>query len=147
MKFKVTELRAKLSERGLDKKGKKADLVKRLQTIFRRLDTDNSGGLSHQELFEGLKKMQFNPAIKLSIEEFNRITQDRRLCNEEGEIEMRHWEGIMLGQLKLYAERMLGQSISAVTEDNDHMATLMFALQIMQRNTLRKFKCIPFVWE
>ena len=24
------------------------DLVKRLQTIFRRLDTDNSGGLSHQ---------------------------------------------------------------------------------------------------
>ena len=110
------------------------DLVKRLQTIFRRLDTDNSGGLSHQELFEGLKKMQFNPAIKLSIEEFNRITQDRRLCNEEGEIEMRHWEGIMLGQLKQYAERMLGQSISAVTEDNDHMATLMFALQIMLRN-------------
>ena len=66
--------------------------------------------------------MQFNPAIKLSIEEFNRITQDRRLCNEEGEIEMRHWEGIMLGQLKLYAERMLGQSIPAVTEDNDHKA-------------------------
>jgi len=110
------------------------DVCKRVQNIFRRLDTDNSGGLSHQELFEGLKKMRFKPTIKLSIEEFDRFTENRRLCNADGELELRHWEAIILAQLKFYAERQLGQAIPAVGDDNEHMASLMFALQIMLRN-------------
>ena len=110
------------------------DVCKRVQNIFRRLDSDNSGGLSHQELFEGLKKMNFKPSIKLPIEEFDRLTENRRLCNEEGELELKHWEAILLTQLKLYAERQLGQAIPAIGEESEHMASLMFGVQIMLRN-------------
>jgi hypothetical protein len=109
-------------------------VCKRVQNIFRRLDSDNSGGLSHQELFEGLKKMNFKPTIKLQIEEFDRLTENRSLCNEEGEVELKHWEAILLTQLKLYAERQLGQAIPAISEESEHMASLIFGLQIMLRN-------------
>jgi len=45
-------------------------------------------------------------------------TENRRLCNADGELELRHWEAIILAQLKFYAERQLGQAIPAVGDES-----------------------------
>eukprot|EP00960_Hanusia_phi_P075153 768380-Hanusia_phi.AAC.5 len=106
----------------------KADLRKRIQNIFKKLDVDNSGGLTHQEVYEGLRKMNFVPPIKISNEEFHSLTQDRRVCNEKGELDLPAFEKVMIRQMKLFAERQLGQM--TVTTD-DHTATMMLGIKIL----------------
>ena len=43
-----------------------ADFTHRVEDLFWRLDVDNNGQLNYQELFEGFRKMEFQPAVKLS---------------------------------------------------------------------------------
>jgi hypothetical protein len=73
-----------------------------IASTFRKLDSDRSGSLSYSELRLGLKKMDFTPPILLSEEEFDRITLNKMLCNEEQEVDQEGWENILRTQLLSY---------------------------------------------
>jgi len=58
--------------------------------MFDKLDSDRSGALSYAELRDGLKK--YKPPIKLTEEEFDAITDGKRMCSENLEIDFDCWQ-------------------------------------------------------
>ena len=51
-----------------------AHLVAHVEMLFQTLDTDDSQSLSYDELRAGLSKMDFDPPIRLSIEDWQQFT-------------------------------------------------------------------------
>eukprot|EP00960_Hanusia_phi_P025632 745786-Hanusia_phi.AAC.1 len=107
------------------------DLKKRIFDLYKRMDLDGSKGLSHQEMFEGLKKMPFSPTIKLSVEEYNRITRNGEFCNKDGEMDAELFQMAMIEQMKLFAERQMALSIPVVYKHDENIALIMLGLKLV----------------
>lgn len=57
------------------------DLDKEIDHLYDTLDTDESGGLTYEELEEGLRKLPFEPRIHISEEDFDAITEGKNLVS------------------------------------------------------------------
>lgn len=106
------------------------EMKKRCSDLFDRLDVDRSGALSWQELYEGLKKMEFKPRINFSQDEYNAITLQHTLCDADGELDKEAFEKTLRIQMLSFAERNLANSLPAVMRDDQHFGFVMFALKL-----------------
>ena len=70
--------------------------------------------------------MDFQPAIKVSKEEFQEMSAG--LLADNGEIDGEHMEAMMMAELATYAERMLALDIVGVPVRDEHLAAIMFAV-------------------
>ena len=70
------------------------DLSARIHKIFQRMDLDENGGISLQELNAGLKKLFHNSkdSCQLTSEDFEQITAFGDLTDEQDELELRSFE-------------------------------------------------------
>ena len=59
------------------------ELSQRLQALFRFLDCDRSGSIDYYELQEGLSSLALKPPVHISLEDYQDLTQNFTLCNEE----------------------------------------------------------------
>ena len=109
------------------------EIMLRLESMIDKLDSDRSGALSYAELRDGLKK--YTPPIKLSEEEFDAITYNKRLCTEDQEIDFDCWSAIMRQQMVMYCHRQLAVSIPAVIKDDKHLGMMMFAIKLILDRT------------
>ena len=106
-----------------------AELKSRLKTLFEILDRDNSKSISYKELAAGLRELRIRPRIQLSSEEFDSITQGRKLLNEQGELGFEEFEACLRYQLKLYVQRFLTSNMTRASRENPHVGSLLFALK------------------
>ena len=111
------------------------ELTRRASDLFDRMDVDRSGALSWQEMSEGLRKMNVKPKINFTEDEFNTITLQQTLCNDEGELDKHAFDRLLRIQLFAYAERNLANSIPSIVKDDLHMGIMTFAIKIILGQT------------
>jgi len=107
------------------------DLTFKLYSIFQALDIDEGGLITFQELYEGLHKMGFKPPIKLTLEEYDSITHDQKLCVGEGHLDLEGFCAVMREQLKHLCSRRLGNFIDNVREESGQEAMKMFSSKLL----------------
>ena len=76
--------------------------------------------------------MDFQPAIKVSKEEFQEMSAG--LLADNGEIDGEHMEAMLMAELAAYAERMLALDIVGVPVRDEHLAAIMFAVCTLLRH-------------
>lgn len=103
------------------------DLMRRISNLYARLDLDESGAIDLNELNEGLKKIPATANVVLSQDDFNIVTNNRALLNEEGELTPAAFEVMMLTQVKSFSQRKV---VAAMARDHDEDTDdLVFALK------------------
>ena len=103
------------------------DLMRRISSLYARLDIDESGAISLEELNQGLKKIPATQNLVLSQDDFNIVTNNRTLLNDEGELTPAAFEVMLLTQVKSFSLRKL---VSAMARDHDENTDdLVFALK------------------
>eukprot|EP00293_Proteomonas_sulcata_P007851 CAMPEP_0184297236 /NCGR_PEP_ID=MMETSP1049-20130417/8166_1 /TAXON_ID=77928 /ORGANISM="Proteomonas sulcata, Strain CCMP704" /LENGTH=477 /DNA_ID=CAMNT_0026606871 /DNA_START=30 /DNA_END=1464 /DNA_ORIENTATION=+ len=108
------------------------DLTERIKVVYSILDADHGGTLDFTELNEGLRRLKFEPPIALSPEDYDLVTEDRALCNENSELIHSNFERMMRQQLTLYAQH---QCANAMVQTDDRFSKrLMFVLKMMNLN-------------
>ena len=87
------------------------EVTRSLANMYKRLDVDQSGGLSFQELRDGLRKMNFDPPIILTQDEFDTMTENKSLCDDEEEVDVEAFETIMRLEMIKFCNRQLSVSV------------------------------------
>ncbi|KAJ1496272.1 Ion transport protein-domain-containing protein, partial [Baffinella frigidus] len=82
------------------------NLERRIQDIYACLDVNLSGSISFEEMTTGLKRLNFEPSIHLSHDDFAVMTEGVEL-NEKNEIAGVDFQQVMMNQLQLYIQRHL----------------------------------------
>ena len=77
----------------------------RTERLGQRLDLDENGSLSLNEINLGLKKLKLPRPIHLTHEDFDMLTMDRTLLDEDGELTPQAFEQMMLAELDGYVRR------------------------------------------
>ena len=104
------------------------DLMRRISNLYARLDLDESGAIDLDELNEGLKKLNAAHFVSLSPDEFNIVTNNRALLNDEGELSPAAFEVMMLTQVKSFCQRKI---LTAMTRHTDlESEDVVFALKV-----------------
>ena len=108
------------------------DVRKRIAALTKHLDVSGTGTVSFHEVSKGLSKMDFQPAIKGSKQEFQEMSAG--LLADNGEIDGEHMEAMLMAELAAYAERMLALDIVGVPVRDEHLAAIMFAVCTLLRH-------------
>ena len=87
------------------------EVTRSLANMYKRLDVDQTRGLSFQELRDGLRKMNFDPPIILTQDEFDMMTENKTLCDDEEEIDAEAFETIMRLEMIKFCNRQLSVSV------------------------------------
>ena len=85
------------------------DLGRKITEIYERMDVDESGSLSLDELNQGLMHLNLGHKVQLTHDEFWQCAQDGRLLNEEGELEPEGFRRMIVSQLRLFISRQIIQ--------------------------------------
>ena len=110
------------------------DLSARIHKIFQRMDLDENGGISLQELNAGLKKLFHNSkdSCQLTSEDFEQITAFGDLTDEQDEMDLRSFETMIMTQLRQFVNKKICAAI-ARTED-DVTAEQLFGVKMIIMN-------------
>ena len=110
------------------------DLSARIHKIFQRMDLDENGGISLQELNAGLKKLFHNSkdSCQLTSEDFEQITAFGDLTDEQDELDLRSFETMIMTQLRQFVNKKICAAI-ARTED-DVTAEQLFGVKMIIMN-------------
>ena len=110
------------------------DLSARIHKIFQRMDLDENGGISLQELNAGLKKLFHNSkdSCQLTPEDFEQITSFGDLTDEHDELDLRSFETMIMMQLRQFVNKKICAAI-ARTED-DVTAEQLFGVKMIIMN-------------
>jgi len=89
------------------------DLANRIAGFFRVFDADNSGSLSLPELQEGIRKLPLERKCNVTIEDFEDMTKDIQLFDDDGEkmVDLAAFDTLMRKELRSFAQRSLAQCI------------------------------------
>eukprot|EP00802_Teleaulax_amphioxeia_P024376 Tamp_25068.p1 GENE.Tamp_25068~~Tamp_25068.p1 ORF type:complete len:126 (-),score=34.19 Tamp_25068:144-521(-) len=91
------------------------DLTSKLLFLFQKFDIDDDKSINFQEFYEGLHKLQFEPPIELTMQEYEHIAGGFFLSTGYGTIDLVAFCQIMREQLKLYRQRRQEISLQAHT--------------------------------
>ena len=106
------------------------DLMRRIQNLYQRLDLDENGAISLEELNVGLRKIHGASNFRLSADDFNLVTDNARLLNQEGELTPAAFEVMMMNQIKGFSQRKVLCALTRNFIRNDENAEdTMFALK------------------
>ena len=120
--------------RGLLDFVERGDLSARIHKIFQRMDLDENGGISLQELNAGLKKLFHNSkdSCQLTSEDFEQITAFGNLTDEHDELDLRSFETMIMMQLRQFVNKKICAAI-ARTED-DVTGEQIFGVKMIMMN-------------
>ena len=95
------------------------DLSARIHKIFQRMDLDENGGISLQELNAGLKKLFHNSkdSCQLTPEDFEQITSFGDLTDEHDELDLRSFETMIMMQLRQFVNKKIRAAIARAEDD------------------------------
>ena len=95
------------------------DLSARIHKIFQRMDLDENGGISLQELNAGLKKLFHNSkdSCQLTSEDFEQITAFGDLTDEQDELDLRSFETMIMMQLRQFVNKKIRAAIARAEDD------------------------------
>jgi len=122
--------------RGLIDFVEQGELVERIRKVFQRMDVDESGGISMQELNEGLRRLFHGSSQScpcLSREEFESVTEHGYYCDESGELDMHDFEEMVLAQIRKFCLRKVCSAIAV--SDDDGKSDSLFALKMLLNYT------------
>ncbi|EKX51123.1 hypothetical protein GUITHDRAFT_134639 [Guillardia theta CCMP2712] len=106
-------------------------LTSRIASLFAAIDDNGNGTLSFPELRQGFQKFPLLPKITLSRDDFDEITCNGMMCNEDGEVTEDGFQGIMRMQLALYLQRQLANAIHLAEVNDSENLMIMKTLKIM----------------
>jgi hypothetical protein len=116
------------------------DLSARIQKIFQRMDLDENGSISMHELNLGLKKIlnDSNGSVRLTKEDYDMltVTEHGKITNAHDEFDQPSFEKMMMRQLHLYSNRMIGDAI--VRTKDDVAQTLAIKMTLLNLQTLQQ---------
>ena len=102
--------------------------------FFQYLDVDGNGFLDFQELKTGLEKLDIEPRVQLSYDDYMSFTQDFTYATEDGEISAENFEACVRLELKGYAFRIAAHQMNeAVKAQSDSASNDYLALKIVMR--------------
>ena len=115
------------------------DLSARIHKIFQRMDLDENGGISLQELNAGLKKLFHNSkdSCQLTSEDFEQITAFGDLTDEHDELDLRSFETMIMMQLRQFVNKKICAAIARAEDDVAAEQILGFKMIIMNLQMLQ----------
>jgi len=113
-------------------------LHNQIESLFTLLDVDNTGGLSREEMTDGLEQnyhvLGLTAPVVFSHEDFEAFTQGYRLCNDAGELCYEHFTQATQIELVRYCQRQtaarMQQSVEA--HQDDKVSFLALKLQLAE---------------
>jgi voltage-gated sodium channel len=97
----------------------------KIKHVFDFVDTDNSGRVSRTELKDGIRRLNVQPTIYLSDEDWYNMTEQEQLCNSNGELDLRHFSLIMKYQMKQCMLSELANSMNTADALSRSMASVL----------------------
>jgi len=91
----------------------------------------DSGGLSFDELHDGMPKLNLNPVIRFSRADWDVLTQDEKICNNLKEIPAVTFFGLVKKQLKDFMKRSIGARIKLASAADTSTDTILFMLKTL----------------
>jgi hypothetical protein len=89
-------------------------LESEIHLLFRMLDVDDSGSLSFHEMQQGLESLPLKPPVIMSIEDWEALTMNGSVLDEENCLNIDAFKMAIRWQLMLYGQRLLGQRMRQV---------------------------------
>jgi hypothetical protein len=108
-----------------------ADLSHRIHLLFRVLDDKANGSLTFDELRAGLMKFRISPPILVSRDDWDAMTENRRLTDGVDELSLDVFEMIMRKQMKLYVQRKLCNALQDLGPEPGQIGAINFAIKLL----------------
>ena len=87
-------------------------LEAQLELLFSLFDIDDSGAVDFEELKLGLRKLGYDPSISVSPEDWDAISMQGTLCDDDGSLGLEGFMTAMRFQLSHYSQRLLANKVS-----------------------------------
>ena len=108
------------------------DLTKRIRLLFQVLDSDDSGSLSFQELADGLRKFRVKPRIELSKSDWNAMTLNGSMLNDNQELGLGEFIRMMRSEFKFYVQRQMSNAMDSSNPDKDQKTSaILFVMKLL----------------
>eukprot|EP00960_Hanusia_phi_P058713 763959-Hanusia_phi.AAC.11 len=112
------------------------DLQRQIARLFDLLDVDRTGSISYSELADGLHKLDPSSHLKFTEDDFDRLTQGRKLCNDDWELGFPEFCSIIIAQLRMYTMRKVTDAIMHL-ESSVEIEVLLSAVKELMINIER----------
>mmetsp|Transcript_21680 Transcript_21680/g.34701 ORF Transcript_21680/g.34701 Transcript_21680/m.34701 type:complete len:395 (-) Transcript_21680:24-1208(-) len=99
-------------------------LTRCIEEIFHFIDEDESGLIDFQEMRGGLKRLDTDPAIDLTAEDFEAQVASRGLAMTDGNLDLQCFKTLMNVQLKEYVHKQMAKAAGLVSPDEKLTAIL-----------------------
>mmetsp|Transcript_4793 Transcript_4793/g.11449 ORF Transcript_4793/g.11449 Transcript_4793/m.11449 type:complete len:671 (-) Transcript_4793:272-2284(-) len=101
-----------------------------IKKLFHHLDYNSTDTVSFEKMHQGAKKLQTTPQILVSQEDWKILTGDGANCDENGEMNIAHFEFMMRSQVKSYVQRNL-TDIAAMHEEEIEQHIILTSLRLL----------------
>lgn len=108
------------------------DLIVRISYLYNRIDIDESGSVTLDEINHGMRKIAPH-APRIPKEEFEAIT--RGLCNDDGELTPKTFELLVLDQMRSFAQRKMVEAYGRASNTDEEHENVMFSLKTILHQT------------
>ena len=108
-----------------------AGSIQRIHLLFRVLDDKANGSLTFDELRAGLMKFRISPPILVSRDDWDAMTENRRLTDGVDELSLDVFEMIMRKQMKLYVQRKLCNALQDLGPEPGQIGAINFAIKLL----------------
>ena len=115
-----------------------ADLIHRIDDIFQKLDTDESGGLDYQEFRVNVRGLPGGSRIKITKDDWDVLTEGGRFLGPEGEFNQLQFRDMMKGELERFSRRELANVIAF--SDSDEFKSTVVMLKLLQGSVVSEIK-------
>jgi hypothetical protein len=99
--------------------------------MFEYLDVDASGSITFEEMKMGIEKLDMQPKLKMTREDFDEFTRDRKYVDDDGCISREGFDECMRQELKGYAFRIATHQMNQALKNdspssNDYMCNKVY---------------------
>lgn len=108
-----------------------SDLSDRIYKIFTLLDHEAFGSVDYEDLMCGLRKLNFQPPIHLSYDDFFTMTSKRTVLNSSGRLDAQGFEELMREQLRHYVQRHTAQAMQGAAASGSSIGHVLFVLKLL----------------
>ena len=108
-----------------------SDLSDRIYKIFTMLDPEAIGTIDYEDLMCGLRKLNFNPPIHVSYDDFFSMTSKKQVLNHSGRLEPDGFEAMIREQLRHYGQRHTAKAMQGAAASGSSIGHVLFVLKLM----------------
>jgi hypothetical protein len=105
-------------------------LSSQIKLLFQLLDVDDSCTLSFSEIQQGMEALPLSPKVILSIEDWDALTINGSLLDDEKCMDAAAFATAIRWQLMLYGQRLIAQRMTQAIKSNTDDPTSLFAMKL-----------------